>query len=172
MFNNEPYEVLEFNKYILGRGRGNIKVKMKHLKTGRVFENTYSTDERFGDVDMRSIDMQFLYFDGEGYVFMDNNTYEQLSFSEDQMGDSKWFLLEGEPYKILLIEGEPLSIDLPAAFALEVTETEPAVKGDSVTNIFKDAMTNTGLKVKVPLFLKEGDTIMVDTRTLEYLKRG
>ncbi|MFP4458138.1 MAG: elongation factor P [Candidatus Zixiibacteriota bacterium] len=171
MYNGEPYEVIDFQKYIMGRGRGNIRVKMKQMKTGKVFENTFSTDEKFDYVDLRSASMQFLYFDGDAYIFMDQSTYEQHRFFEEQMGDAKWFLKDSEIYKILLIDDEPVSIDLPASMPLEIEQTEPAIKGDSVTNIYKDAVTATGLEVKVPLFISEGESILVDTRTLEYQKR-
>ncbi len=170
-YQGEPFEVIDFQKFIMGRGRGNIRIKMKNMKTGRVFENTFSTDERFEYVDMITKEMQYLYFDGEGYVFMDTETYEQTSFTAEQLPEAKWFLKEGESYKIFLIDNEPTNVDLPASYPLEIAETEPAIKGDSVTNIYKDALTDTGLTVKVPLFIKQGEMILVDTRSLEYLKR-
>ena len=170
-YQNEPFEVIDFQKFIMGRGRGNIRIKMKNMKTGRVFENTFSTDERFEYVDMRTRDMQYLYFDGEAFVFMDNDTYEQTSFTEEQLAESRWFVKEGETYKIFFIDDEPISIDLPASYPLTIAETEPAIKGDSVTNIYKDAVTDTGLSIKVPLFIKQEEMILVDTRTLEYIKR-
>ena len=171
MYQKEPFEVVDFQKFIMGRGRGNIRIKMKNMKNGRVLENTFSTDERFDYVDVSTREMQFLYFDGEAYIFMDNTNYEQTSFTKEQLHDTRWFLKDGESYKIVFLEGEPLTIDLPAGYPLEISETEPAVKGDSVTNIFKDALTVSGLKVKVPLFIKSDETVLVDTRTLEYLKR-
>jgi len=171
MYHGDPYEVIDFQKFIMGRGRGNIRIKMRQMKTGKVFEQNFSTDARFDDVDIRSATMQFLYFDGDAFVFMDQQSYEQHNFFEEQMGDFKWFLKEGDSYKILLIDEEPLSMDLPAAMPLTIAETEPAVKGDSVTNIFKDAVTESGLIIKVPLFIKEGEAILVDTRSLEYQKR-
>ena len=171
-FNGEPYEVIDFQKFIMGRGRGNIHIKMKNMRNGRVQEKTFSTDEKFEDVDLVSVQMQYLYSDGEGYTFMDSNTYEQLSFSDSQIGNAKWFIKEGNTYKVLLLDGEPLTVDIPASVELQIAETEPAVKGDSVTNIYKKAVTNTGLEIKVPLFIEQGEFVKVDTRTLDYIGRA
>ncbi len=103
---------------------------------------------------------------------MDSKTYEQITFTEEQLGDSRWYLKENEEYKILFFEGDPLDVELPTSVVLRIQLTEPAIKGDSVTNITKSATLETGLKVKVPLFVKEGELVKVDTRTGEYIERA
>lgn len=172
MFKNDPYEIIDFQHSLRGRGRGKIWAKMKNLRTGNVLEESFSSEDKFPEPDMESKDMQYLYEETDFYVFMDSETYEQHRFSKNSIGDSKWFLKEGEIYHIVLFEGNPLSIELPASFVLTITETEPAVKGDTVSNVTKKATLETGLVVKVPMFVEEGESIKVDTRTLAYISRA
>lgn len=172
LYKNDPYEIVDFQHSLRGRGRGKIWAKMKNMRTGNVLEETFSSDDQFQTPDIESRDMQFLYEDGEFCVFMDSETYEQCSFAKDSVGDAKWFLKEGEIYHIVLFEGSPLAVELPASFVLTVAETEPGLKGDTVSNVTKKATLETGLVVKVPLFIETGEKIKVDTRTLEYISRA
>jgi len=172
LYKNEPYEVIDFQHSLRGRGRGKVWTKMRNLKTGNVLEETFSSSEQFEIPDLADEDMQFLYEAENWYVFMDTNTYEQYRFPKDTVGDGKWFLKEGEIYRIMLWRGQPLAMNLPASFVLKVVETETAVKGDTVTNVTKRAKLETGLEIKVPLFISEGELVKVDTRTFEYISRA
>ena len=116
--------------------------------------------------------MQYLYENTGEYSFMDSETYDQVAIPVDNLGDAKWYLIENEDYPVLFLDNEALSVDLPASVILEVVETEPSVRGDTVSNITKPAKLQTGLEVKVPPFVKEGDKVKVDTRSGEYLERS
>ncbi|MEZ5359094.1 MAG: elongation factor P [Candidatus Zixiibacteriota bacterium] len=168
----EPYVIVEFNHAKMGRGRPHTKAKMKHLITGAVFEKSYLSSESFGLPDLENRKMQYLYNDADGYHFMDTETYEQSFLSEESLGDTRWYLMENHEYTILFFEGRAISLDMPASVVLEVTDAEPAVKGDTVSNIQKGITVETGLQLKAPLFIKIGDKIKIDTRTGEYLERS
>ena len=116
--------------------------------------------------------MQYLYENEGEFSFMDSTTFDQVSIPVDKLGDAKWYLLENTEYRVLFLDGEALSVDLPSSVILDVVSTEPAIKGDTVSNITKPATLQTGLEVKVPPFIKEGDKVKVDTRTGEYLERA
>jgi len=171
-YKDDPYEIVDFQHSIRGRGRGKVWLRMKNLRTGNVLEETFSSEQQFDIPDIESRDMQYLYEDTNHYTFMDSKTYEQHSFPKDAVGDAKWFLKEGEGYLIMLFQGSPINMDLPASFNLRVAETVPAIKGDTVSNVTKKATLETGLVVKVPLFIEAGELVKVDTRTLEYLSRA
>jgi elongation factor P len=166
------YSIVDFQHNKMGRGGAKIWTKLKNLKTGQVIERTYNSGETFGDPDFEENSMQYLYNDPEGYHFMNSSTYEQIALSDEHIGDYKWYLQEGVEYKILFFEGQPVNVDMPASVILKVVESEPGVKGDSVSNLTKNAVVETGLNVKVPLFIKEGEMIKIDTRTGEYIERG
>lgn len=168
----EPYFIVDFQHARTAQRRAFVRTKLKSLKTGTVLEKTFSAGETFEEPDFEEKLMQHLYSSEKEYVFMDSKTYDQITLSEEQMGDSRWYLKENEEYKILFFEGNPLNVDLPTSVVLKITSTEPAIKGDSVTNITKTATLETGLNVKVPLFIKEGELVKVDTRTGEYLERA
>ncbi len=168
----EPYYVVEFQHFKMGRGKANIRTKLKHIKTGGVVEKVFSSNDSFKPPDMEEKKMQYMYDSGEEFNFMDTQTFEQVAIPAGNLGDAKWYLIENDEYKVLFLDNEALSVDLPAAVILEVTSTEPAVKGDTVSNITKPAKLSTGLEVKVPPFIKEGDRVKVDTRTGAYLERA
>lgn len=172
MFEGSPYIIVDFMHVKMGRGRPHVKAKMKHLLTGQVIEKSFLTTENFPEPDLEHRTLQYLYAQGDEYSFMDSQTYDQITMSSELLGDSRWYLMENHEYDVLFFEGRPISLDLPSSVTLTVTESEPAVKGDSVSNIMKPATLETGLKVKVPLFVKTGDKIKVDTRTGEYLERA
>lgn len=168
----EPYIIVDFQHARTAQRRAFVRTKLKNLKSGAVLEKTFSAGETFEEPDFEQRLMQFLYSSEEEYVFMDSKTYEQITFTEELLGDSRWYLKENDEYKILFFEGNPLDVDLPTSVVLRIQSTEPAIKGDSVTNITKNAILETGLNVKVPLFVREGELIKVDTRTGEYLERA
>ena len=116
--------------------------------------------------------MQYLYENAGEFAFMDSNTFDQINVPIDNLGDAKWYLIENQEYRVLFLDNEAISIEFPASVILEVIETEPSAKGDTVTNITKPAKLETGLVVKVPSFVKEGNKVKVDTRTGEYLERA
>ncbi len=172
MYEGAPYIVVDFMHVKMGRGRPHVKVKMKGLLSGNVIEKSFLTTESFDQPDMESRMMQFLYVQDDEYVFMDSKTYDQIGVKTETLGDSHWYLMENEEYSVLLYEGNPISVDLPASVILTVIESEPAVKGDTVSNITKPAKVETGLQIKVPPFVKEGDKVKIDTRTGEYIERA
>ncbi len=172
MIEGEPYTIVDFSHVKMGRGRPHTKAKIKHLITGSVLERTFLSSETFELPDLETRRMQYLYNDADGYHFMDSQTFEQTALSESALGDSRLYLQENEEYTILFFEGKAISLDMPASVVLKVVESEPAIKGDSVTNIQKTAKLETGAEIKVPLFVKEGDKVRVDTRTGEYIERA
>ncbi len=172
MYEGSPYAVVDFQHVKMGRGRPHIKVKMKNFLTGSVVEKSFLTTESFDEPDLINTDMQYLYSQNDEFAFMDSKSFEQIMISGEVLGDTKWYLLENLEYNVLLYKGDPISIELPASVILTVIESEPAAKGDSVSNITKPAKVETGLEVKVPPFIKEGDKIKIDTRTGEYIERA
>lgn len=172
MIEGEPYTIVDFSHVKMGRGRPHTKAKIKHLLTGSVLERTFLSSETFELPDLETRRMQYLYNDADGYHFMDSKTYEQIALTESALGDTRFYLQENEEYTILFFEGRGISLDMPASVVLKVVESEPAIKGDSVTNIQKTAKLETGMEIKVPLFVKEGDMVKVDTRTGEYIERA
>jgi len=172
MYEGGPYIVVDFMHVKMGRGRPHVKAKMKNLLTGNVIEKSFLTTESFDEPDLENRKMQFLYSQSDEFTFMDSTTFDQLTVAGEMLGDSKWYLIENDEYDVLLYQGNPISIDLPASVVLTVIESEPAVKGDSVSNIMKPAKVETGLEIKVPLFVKEGDKIKIDTRTGQYIERS
>jgi len=172
LVDREPYVVVDFSHVKMGRGRPHTKAKIKHLITDAVQEKTYQSNEMFALPDLENRKMQYSYNDAEGYHFMDASTYDQIILPQESLGDARSYLRENDEYMVLFFDGRPISLDLPASIVLKVTRSEPAVKGDSVTNIQKTVTLETGLEIKVPLFVKEGDYIRVDTRTGLYLERA
>lgn len=171
LVDDQPYYVLDYQHFQMGRGKANIRTKLKHMKTSAIIEKVFSTSDSFKPPDTDNKKMQYLYDSGEGFNFMDTVTFEQVEIPKEKLGDAKWFLIENEEYKVLFLDNEALNIELPTSVILEIVETEPAAKGDTVTNITKPAKLSTGLMVKVPGFIKEGNKVKVDTRTCEYLER-
>ncbi len=169
---DQPYYVVDYQHFKMGRGKANIRTKLKHLKTGAVVEKVFGSNDSFPPPDVEEKKMQYLYENVGELTFMDSNTFEQITVPVENLGDAKWYLIENDEYKVMFLDGEPLSVDLPASVVLEVVETEPAAKGDTVTNVTKPAKLQTGLQVKVPPFVKEGDKVKVDTRSGDYLERA
>ena len=164
-------QVVEFQHVKPGKGAAFVRTKLKNIKSGGVVEKSFRPTEKFEQAHIERSDMQYLYADGEMYNFMDNETYEQIALSADQVGDSLKFVKENDNVKMLSHGGEVFAIEPPISVELEVTETEPGVKGDTATGATKPAVVETGAKVLVPLFVNQGDRIQIDTRTGEYTKR-
>ncbi|BAH75889.1 elongation factor P [Solidesulfovibrio magneticus] len=166
-----PYEIVDFLHVKPGKGGAFIRTKLKNMINGRVVENTFRSGEKMVKPDLESKDMQYLYRESEDFVFMDMESYEQMHAGAAQLGEKGGYLKDGMELKMLLYKGQPLDIDLPASVVLQVAETEPGVKGDTVSGATKPAQLETGITVNVPLFVNIGDRIKVDTRSGDYIGR-
>ena len=148
-----------------------MRTKLRNILTGRVQDITFRSGDKVDKPDLETRDMQFLYKEGNDLVFMDMTSYEQLYMPSESAGGKDGFLKDGQECKILLYQGKALDIDIPTSLVLEVVETEPGAKGDTVSNVTKPAKLETGITVQVPIFVNTGDRIKVDTRSREYLGR-
>jgi elongation factor P len=166
------FSVVEFQHVKPGKGGAFVRTKLKNVRTGAVIDRTYRADEKLEQAIIDKRDMQFLYTDGDGYVFMDTTDYEQLATPRTSLGSSANFLKEGDSAVLQLFDGEIVGVDLPASVELTVTETEPGVQGDRVSGARKPATLETGHTLQVPLFVNQGDRVKVDTRSGEYLTRA
>ncbi|MDE5832973.1 MAG: elongation factor P [Desulfovibrio sp.] len=166
-----PYEIVEYQHFKPGKGGAMVRTKLRNILTGRIQDITFRSGEKVGRPDLETRDMQFLYRENSDLIFMDLTTYEQLTLDNSGTGGKEGFLKDGQECRVLLYQGKPLDIDIPASLILEVTDTEPGAKGDTVSNVTKPATLETGLTVQVPLFINKGDRIKVDTRSGEYLGR-
>lgn len=165
------WTVIWFQHHKPGKGNTVVRSKLKHVLTGKVVDRTFNSDTKVESASVDRREMQYLYHDGEAYVFMDTDTYDQLNLSEDVVGDAKNYLLESATATVALHDGNPLYIDLPASVELEVTYTEPGLQGDRSTGGTKPATVETGLQIQVPLFITTGERVKVDTRDGNYLGR-
>jgi elongation factor P len=164
--------IVEFQHVKPGKGGAFVRTKLKNVRTGAVLERTYRADEKLDQAIIDKREMQYLYLDGDAYVFMDTTDYEQMSAPRQSLGGAANYLKEGDSAVLQMYDGEIVGVDLPAAVELAVTETEPGVQGDRVSGARKPATVETGLVVQVPLFVNAGDRIKVDTRTGDYLTRA
>lgn len=171
VLDGNPYNVVEFQFVKPGKGQAFTRTKCKNLITGAVLERTFKSGEKLEKADLEERNMQFLYPEGEDFVFMDTKNYEQMNLSSEQLGDKRLYLLDQMAVDVLLYEGRPIDITLPTFVELTVTETEPGFKGDTSTNVNKPAKMETGLEVGVPLFVESGEKLKIDTRTGEYVER-
>ena len=164
-------QVIEFQHVKPGKGAAFVRVKMKNVVTGAVTETSFNPTAKFEEAFVERREMQYLYNEGDLYYFMDNETYEQIPISKDTLGDDFRFVKENENVKVLSYKGSVFAVEPPLFVELEITETEPGVKGNTATNVLKPATVETGAEIKVPLFINEGEKIQIDTRTGEYLGR-
>lgn len=165
------YNILYFQHVKPGKGQAFVRTRLKNLKTGAVIEKTFRAGEK---VELALLDkrkMQYLYKDGRNFIFMDSETFEQMSIDEDEVGQAADYLKEGVMVEIPLYEGKPVGVEPPVFVDLEVVETSPGVKGDTASGGGKPAKLETGLVITVPLFIEEGNVVRVDTRTGEYVER-
>lgn len=168
---NNVYQVIEFQHVKPGKGAAFVRTKLKDIKNGGIIEKTFRPTEKCPQAHIERVEMQYLYSDGDLYNFMDPNTFEQIAISKDMIGDTLKFVKENESVKICSHNKEVFAIEPPLFVELQITETEPGFKGDTATGASKPATVETGATVNVPLFVEQGDTISIDTRTGEYLKR-
>ena len=162
----------EFQHVKPGKGSAFMKMKLRNLRTGALVEETYNTNIKIERARVERLPMQYLYNDGSNYVFMNNETYEQLELSEDKLADQVKFLKEGLNVYITYYQGEMLGIELPDKIEYVVEKTEPAVKGNTTNNARKDAYMENGLMVRVPLFIEQGEKIIISTKNGEYDSRA
>jgi len=167
-----PYEVLEYTHSKLGRGGAIVKTKLKDLKSGTIIDRIFKGQEKIEEASLTTLPSQYLWSDGSSSYFMDSGTFNQYSLSEEKIGSKKDFLKEGLEIEVLFSGKEPISIRVPIKVKYKVKSAEPGVKGDTAGAATKEATIETGFKIQVPLFIKEGDTIIVDTRTGKYVERA
>ena len=165
-------QIIEFQHVKPGKGAAFVRTKVRNVITGSVIEKTFNPGDKFPSAFVERKDMQYLYNDGGLYYFMDNESYENVPVGADKLDDNFKFVKENTDVKILSYKGEVFGVEPPFFVELEVTETEPGVKGDTATNVQKPATLETGAGIKVPLFINIGDRIRVDTRTGEYMERA
>lgn len=170
--NGNLLQVLSYEHTKMGRGSANIKVKVKNVRTGATTDKSFINGAKINNVQVLKKDLQYLYKDSDGAYFMNPTTFEQVSIPLKTVGSDTYFLKEGESYNISFLGNEALSLNLPPKMVFEVEETAPGVKGNSATNVFKDAVLENGLTVKVPLFIKIGDKVRIDTRTAQYTEKA
>ena len=168
----DPCKIVDFQHVKPGKGAAFVRTKIKNLKTGASIERTFRPCEKLQDAIMERQQMQYLYFDGENYVFMDNNTYEQVTLSEAQLGGSEKLLKENMDCLITSFKGEVMEVELPNTVELKVIETEPGIKGSTASGGTKPATLETGAVVNVPFFVNVDDVLRVDTRTGAYIERA
>ena len=166
------FQVVEFQHVKPGKGGAFVRTTLKNVRNGAVVDRTFRGGERVDRAMIDKREMQFLYREGDDYVFMDNTSYEQLNVGTAALGEAAQYLVEGSAAVLQMFGDEIVGVDLPAAVELSITETEPGVQGDRVSGARKPATLETGLVVQVPLFVEPGDRIKVDTRSGEYLTRA
>ena len=165
------WTVIEFQHVKPGKGPAFVRTKLKNVLTGKVVERTFNAGVKVDTANVHKREMNYLYRDGSGYVFMDNQNYEQMTLSEEVVGDGKHYLLENQGAVVAVYEGNPIYVELPANVVLEITYTEPGLQGDRSSGGTKPATLETGLQIQVPLFIEQNVKVRVDTRTGEYLGR-
>ena len=166
------YEVLEFEHIKMGRGSAQVRLRLRDMRAGHTIDRTFQATAKFPRARVERQPAQFLYHDGDLYYFMNTQTYDQTPLNDNQVGDAASYLAENASCQLLTYGDEPIGIELPAAVALTVTQTEPGLKGDTAQGGTKPATLETGLSVQVPLFISTGDRVKVDTRTGQYLERA
>lgn len=165
------FVVLSYEHIKMGRGSANIKVKVRNIKTGSIVDKSFINGARVDEATVLKKDMQYLYRDDDFVYFMDPKTYEQVNIPLNLVPDYL-YLKEGESFSVSFLEGDPLSVQLPPKMVFKVVETAPGVKGNSATNVFKEAILDNGITTKVPLFIDIGESIRVDTRTGAYCEKA
>ena len=166
------YSIIEFQHVKPGKGAAFVRTKIRNVISGAVTEKTFNPNDKYPTAFIERKDMEYLYNDGDLYYFMDSETYEQLPISPNVLGDNFRFVKENMVCKVLSYKGNVFGIEPPNFVELQVTETEPGVKGDTATNVTKPATLETGAEIKVPIFINEGEMIRVDTRTGENMERA
>jgi len=171
LLDDQPFIVLKYEHIKMGRGSATIKVKARNLLSGAVLDRSFINSAKVEEINTIRRVMQYLYRDGNDYIFMDNSTYEQVSLPEAVLAESAKFLKEGITVNILFWDERPLWVELPPKMEFTVAETDPGIKGKSAANMYKSAVLDNGVTVRVPLFIETGEKIMVDTRDGSYAER-
>jgi len=165
------WTVIEFQHVKTGKGPAFVRSKLKNVLTGKVVERTFNAGVKVETASVDKREMNYLYNDGSGFVFMDNQNYEQMTLTPEVVGEAKDYLLENQGAVVAVYEGNPIYVELPASVVLEITYTEPGLQGDRSSGGTKPATVETGLQIQVPLFIEQNVKVRVDTRTGEYLGR-
>src|SRR5919198_615736 len=168
---NELWQILDYHHIKMGRGSAQVRITLRNVKRGQTIERSFQAGTKWPRVQLENRPVQFLYRDGNDFHFMDTNSYDQFSLRGEQLGDATRFLKDGMTLDRTSYEGETIGVELPVTVDLSVVDTEPGFAGDTQTGARKPATTETGLVVQVPIFVSEGDTIRIDTRTGEYQTR-
>ena len=171
LLDGAPYVCLKYEHVKMGRGSATIRIKARNLLTGATTEKSFVNSARVEEINTVRRPMQYLYFNSAQYVFMDPKNYEQVGVSSEVVGSEASYLLEGTIVNILFWDERPLWIELPPKMEFTVKETDPGVKGNSVSNLYKDAVLDNGVKTRVPLFINQGDKVLIDTRDGSYAER-
>jgi len=172
VLNNEPYEVIDYLHSKIGRGGAVLRTKLRNLTTGAVLEQTFQGADKLEEASVSKAKAQFLYKTGDTYEFMDNETYEQFTLDGSVIGESKGYVVEGTEVTLLMWNGQPLTIELPAKVTLVVTDAPPGLKGDTASGGDKMVTVETGLQITTPLFIKAGDKIVINTERGSYVSRA
>ncbi len=167
----KPYRVVEYGQKVMGRGGSIVNVKLKNLLDGSVIPKTFKGQDKIEPAEVNNKTVQYLYNDGATFYFMDPESFEQFELAAEVVDEAKNFLKEGDSLSLQLFDGRVINVELPKNLYLEVTYTEDVVKGDTTSSVLKDATLETGLVIKVPAFIKQGDIVSVDTTTGEYRER-
>jgi len=166
-----PYLIVDFQHVKPGKGGAFVRTKLKSLLTGRVLDQTFRSGERVKRPDLMEREMQYLYGEGDRFCMMDNETFEQIWLTEEQVGEARLFLTENLNLKVLFFNQQPVGVEVPNFVELLVAQTEPGLRGDTATGATKPAVLESGATLQVPLFINEGDRVKVDTRTGSYIER-
>ena len=168
----EPYLIVG-NEFVKpGKGQAFNRIKMKNMINGRVVERTYKSGEKIDLADIEEFEMRFLYKESDGAVFMDEKTFDQITISNELIGNNQQWLMEEVIYRIVFYKGSPIELNPPTFMEMKITETAPGIRGDTASGrVLKPATTETGAKIQVPIFVEEGEKVKVDTRTCEYVSR-
>ena len=171
-FNGQPMVVVFAQHSKLGRGGGIMRTKLRNLINGTIIEKTFAGAEKLEEADLETKKAQYLYHNESGYYFMDSNSFEQFSLVKNQLGKTADLLKEGADVDMIYFDNKPINVNLPIKITLEITYTEPGFRGNTASTVTKPATLETGTQVNVPIFIKEGDKIVLDTRTGEYVERA
>lgn len=169
---NEPYKVMEYSQKVMGRGGSIVNVRIKSLNSGKVLDKTFKGNERIEPADITQKSIQYLYKDASTYFFMDESSYEQFELPASELDNQAGYMKEGDQVTAQLFDGRVINIELPKNVLLKVTYTENVVRGDTANALQKDATLETGISIKVPAFIKQGDLISIDTASGSYRERG
>ena len=178
LIDNEPFKVIKYEHTHMSRGGGTIKLKIRNLINGNVIDKTYKSGDRVDEAELKRTMMQYLYREGDDYFFMDSTDFSQVTIDKTHLEESAPYLVQGQEYMVIYWyspkseDYEPLDVEVPPKVTLKITQAAPGVKGDTAASVYKDALLENGLKVRVPLFVNSGEMIRVDTRTGEYVERA